>query len=191
MTGPIYFVRLQVFLGVVALGFETMQEYTHHSCNWVFVVTPPLEWNRAVTFSELFIPQGHSTRDVWICQGSDRKTETTTHTSRSCRVLAVSKRNSHGLFPLGKNRNALRAFSHLSTARSRAGSQGNTELPLNLVPSLALEIIMILMLYSQLLKRLWCTNYCAMRFTLIGSEAQNGLTGQVVSSLYRWTGLWI
>lgn len=132
MTGLIYLVRLQVFLGVVALGFENMQEYTHHSCNWVFVLTPPLEWNRAVTFRELFIPQGHSTRDVWICQESDRKTETTIHTSRSCRVLAVSKGNSHGLFPLGKNRKGLRAFSHPSTARSRAGSQGNTGTPIEL-----------------------------------------------------------
>lgn len=121
-----------MFLGVVALGFESMQEYTHHSGNWAFVVTPPLEWNRTVTFSEFFIPQGHSTRDVWICQDSHRKTETTTHTSRSCRVLAVSKRNPHGLFPLGKNRNGLRAFSHLSTARSKAGSQGNTGTPIKL-----------------------------------------------------------
>ena len=103
-------------------------------CTWVFVLISPLQWNGTVTVSELFIPRGHSSM-FWICQDSDRKAEVTTHTSHCYRALPVSKRNSHWLFLLGKNRNILRAFSHcLSMARSRTGNQDknkNTQLLLN------------------------------------------------------------
>lgn len=146
------------------------------ACNWVFVLTLPLEWYHAVTFSEPFTPQGYSTRDFWICLHSARETEATIRTSHSCRALAVSE-GSHWLFYSGEEQECSQSL--FSSTQGKVKGRKSGKPLLNLVPSFPLEIVMIIML--PLTKCLWRTKYCAVKYTHTDSDAQRSLTSQVVS----------